>query len=50
MALSKSALWEKLDKQEKEKEQKISKTVFEQITKEAFDVFDPEGLGVVEAK
>jgi hypothetical protein len=41
------SIWEKIAKQEKENDYKLSKTVLEQIVKEAFDVFDPEGVGSI---
>lgn len=41
------SIWEKVAKQEKENDYKLSKTVLEQIVKEAFDVFDPEGVGSI---
>lgn len=37
------ASWERQDRPEKEKDEKISKTVLEQITKEAFEIFDQDG-------
>ena len=36
-----SGYWDR-DRQEKEKDYKLSKSVLEQITKEAFDVFDQD--------
>ncbi len=41
------SMWEKNEKQEKENDYKLSKSVLEQIVKEAFEVFDPEGIGSI---
>lgn len=42
--------WEKFEKIEKDKDYKISRTVLEQLTQEAFEVFDTDSSRFVDKK